>query len=59
MARICPLDGEPALYLGCLECDERRQCRAPRPQRRDGTGKETAGTDAWRENAERGRQCRE
>jgi hypothetical protein len=27
MAKICPLTGEPVLYLTCNECEDKAKCR--------------------------------
>ena len=28
MARMCPLNGSYALYLDCIECDKRFECKS-------------------------------
>lgn len=38
MARQCPLDGEPKLYLDCMECEDRHQCGGTAGNRRQGQG---------------------
>lgn len=29
MARRCPISNELVLYLECMECDQKNQCRKP------------------------------
>lgn len=45
MARQCPLDGEPKLYLDCMECEDRHQCGGMAGNKRQGQGNKQEEND--------------
>lgn len=45
MAKMCPLSGEKVIYLCCMECDSRRECKSGKLKRRSNSGEDNGIAD--------------